>query len=104
MRRAGKSELEAFARRWLDAHPDPTDAAEPTVAVDEALEVLGVDLAVPGSERTVVAVVRDGELEHLEACSEIPEQLCDGFGRTCGTCPGFAAWRAKVRPPYEVGR
>jgi hypothetical protein len=60
--------------------------------------VAGLDLA-SGPDATAIAEVRDAQvLRVLDRCEDIPDDVCDAFGATCGTCPGYATWRATLSP------
>lgn len=35
-------------------------------------------------------------VEHPDVCEAVPESVCAAYGRTCGECPAYAAWRARL--------
>lgn len=101
---SGEAELEAFASRWLAEHPEASTAVT-DAAVDLAcFGSAGVLVEGEGAAITVTRVdpeVLDPDRPYTFSCAATLDIDC-AMRPDCRGCPGYAAWRAKVRSPYEV--
>lgn len=114
----GREALEAFAQRWLAAHPDRecpivmpewrygeppgTAALQDARALETALAELTADPGVAVLPPDGLVVLEDDERPHNLACAVTLAEECDNT-LSCLGCPAYAQWRAKVRAPFDVG-